>query len=70
MPLQDRVDWVTDNEEMLLDVAPTGVTTTTYWSTADKPFSFLAACMELLAAIAALRSLRQPQLSIWLAGID
>ena len=51
MPLQDRVDWVSDNEEMLLDVARNWRDQYDLWSTADKPFSFVAACMELLAAI-------------------
>ena len=51
MPLQDRVDWATENEEMLLDVARNWRDRYDLWSTADKPFSFVVACMELLAAI-------------------
>jgi len=51
MPLQDRVDWVTDNEDLLLDIARNWRDRYDLWSTAGKPFSFIAACMELLAAI-------------------
>ena len=51
MPLQDRVDWATENEDMLLDIARNWRDRYDLWSTADKPFSFVVGCMELLAAI-------------------
>ena len=51
LTLQQRVDWATDNEEQLLAVARDFRTTYSYWKEADKPFSFVAACMELLRAV-------------------
>ena len=51
MPLQDRVDWATENEDMLLDIARNWRDRYDLWSSADKPFSFVVGCMELLAAI-------------------
>jgi len=41
-----RVDWVTQNEQMIFDVAKNPRETYTTWSKADKPFSFVAACLE------------------------
>lgn len=45
-PFDARVDWVAKNEQMIFDVAKDPQGTYTYWSHADKPFSFVAACIE------------------------
>ena len=45
--LEARAAWVEDNREKLYDVGRDSVGTFSYWSTADKPFQFLAACHEL-----------------------
>lgn len=44
-PLEDRVQWVYDNEERIVSVAqdPLG---DLWWTEADSPFQFLAACFE------------------------
>jgi DNA-directed RNA polymerase, mitochondrial len=44
--LETRVQWVEDNKDKLYDVGRNAVATFDYWSTADKPFQFLAACHE------------------------
>jgi DNA-directed RNA polymerase len=43
-PMLDRIKWVNDNAEMIIEVAQDYKSTFDYWSQADKPFSFLAAC--------------------------
>jgi len=42
----ERIDWVRDNEDLILRVAgdPTG--TVSEWAEADSPFMFLAACLD------------------------
>jgi len=45
--LSDRAAWVEDNKAKLYDVGRNSEGTFCYWSTADKPFQFLAACREL-----------------------
>ena len=44
--LEDRVQWVLDNEEAILDSAMDPLDGQRFWSDADKPFCFLAACFE------------------------
>jgi DNA-directed RNA polymerase len=46
----DRVAWVDDNLRVIVDCA-TMANKETFWHDADKPFQFLAACMELVDAI-------------------
>jgi DNA-directed RNA polymerase len=46
----DRVAWVDSNLTLITDCA-TMANKETYWHKADKPFQFLAACMELVSAI-------------------
>ena len=46
----DRVDWVIQNEEKILDVGMDYQSSFDYWSQADKPFQFLAACREYFLA--------------------
>ena len=43
-PLEDRVQWSVDNEDLLLSVGVNYKDTFEIWSKADKPFQFLAAC--------------------------
>jgi len=43
-PMIDRIKWVTDNAEKIIEVAQDYKSTFDYWSKADKPFCFLAAC--------------------------
>ena len=45
--LNDRIAWVEDNSDMLYKVGKDAMATFDYWSKADKPFQFLAACHEL-----------------------
>ena len=45
--LDDRAAWVEENREKLYDVGRDIQGTYEYWSQADKPFQFLAACHEL-----------------------
>ncbi len=52
--ISDRLEWVTDNIESILEVARDfresfdgDDATKLYWSHADKPFGFLAACIEI-----------------------
>jgi len=49
VPLADRIAWVDANRDMLIDIANNWRDHYDYWSEADKPFSFLAACFELRA---------------------
>lgn len=42
----DRLAWVVDNEELIKQVGANYEDTFDIWSTADKPFQFLAACIE------------------------
>lgn len=44
--LEDRIQWVMDNEEMILACANDYVSTYDTWTKADKPMQFLAACWE------------------------
>lgn len=50
-PLQSRVNWVLENEEMLLAVGRDPKGTFDTWSKADKPFQFLAACEAFVGYI-------------------
>lgn len=43
-PMIDRIQWVNDNADMIIAVAQDYKSTFDYWSQADKPFCFLAAC--------------------------
>lgn len=44
--LEERVQWVYDNEEAILDSALSPLDGQRFWATADKPFCALAACYE------------------------
>ena len=44
--LDERIEWVQDNHDQIMSVAEDYKATFDYWSTADKPFQFLAACLE------------------------
>lgn len=44
--LDDRLAWVTENHDKIVEVGRDWEGTFDYWSTADKPFQFLAACHE------------------------
>lgn len=46
IPLQERVDWVNDNIEVIMSYAESPKVHQG-WMEADKPWQFLAACMEL-----------------------
>lgn len=45
----DRVKWVYDNEEAILDSAVEPLDGARFWDTADKPYQALAACFEWAA---------------------
>ena len=45
-PLDVRMDWVEENEELIMAVAADPRGTYELWAAADKPFCFLQACME------------------------
>ncbi len=45
-PFHERVQWVTDNEQDILDAAADPIGTAWWWGEADSPFCFLAACFE------------------------
>lgn len=45
-PFDARVQWVSDNEDLIFAVANNPRHSFNLWHTADKPFSFVAACME------------------------
>lgn len=44
--LNARIQWVEDNHDQIMAVAKDFKSTFEYWSSADKPFQFLAACLE------------------------
>jgi hypothetical protein len=46
IPLKDRFEWVLDNEEIILSYAA-NPKVNQGWMTADKPWQFIAACIEL-----------------------
>lgn len=46
---KDRVKWVDDNSERLCRIAADPISHRSEWSTADKPFQFLAWCLEYQA---------------------
>jgi DNA-directed RNA polymerase len=52
-PLKERAEWCNQNLSSLAAVAnnPFGTAERELWTKADKPFLFLAACFELMAAI-------------------
>lgn len=50
-PYAERVQWVNDNLETILDVATNPKGTYEFWRKADKPFLFCAAAMEYAAAM-------------------
>ena len=43
-PMLDRIKWVNDNADKIIEVAQDYKSTFDFWSKADKPFCFLAAC--------------------------
>lgn len=45
-PFEERVQWVVDNEAMIKQVAADPIGTFDTWSKADKPFQFVAACLD------------------------
>ena len=45
-PFDARVQWVSDNEEMIFQIARDPKVSVNLWKEADKPFSFVAACNE------------------------
>ena len=47
IPFKDRVEWAIDNEDLFLSYALTPKVNQG-WMKADKPWQFIAACMELL----------------------
>lgn len=44
--LDQRISWVEDNHDQIMAVANDYKSTYDHWSTADKPFQYLAACLE------------------------
>ena len=44
--LDDRVEWVQENQQLILDSALNPLNGERFWVTADKPFCALAACFE------------------------
>jgi DNA-directed RNA polymerase len=51
VPFEQRVAWVDDNIELIKETAWDYKAQTEWWTKADKPFLFLAACVELSAAL-------------------
>jgi DNA-directed RNA polymerase len=53
-PYADRLAWVNENADQIAHVAnfPMSMEARSLWVAADQPFLFLAACMELTAALA------------------
>jgi DNA-directed RNA polymerase len=45
-PFDDRLQWVEDNEFMILKVGKDPYATIDYWKQADSPFMFVAACID------------------------
>jgi DNA-directed RNA polymerase len=52
-PFEERAQWTTDNLDLIRDAAefPLSMSSRDWWRQADKPFLFLAACMELISAM-------------------
>lgn len=52
-PFEERLKWVDDNLNAIIAVAedPVGTSALGVWTKADAPFLFLAACLELSAAV-------------------
>jgi DNA-directed RNA polymerase len=50
-PMLERVRWCEVNEHMIRDVARDPIGTVETWKNADKPFLFVAACIELTEAL-------------------
>jgi DNA-directed RNA polymerase len=46
-PSIERIDWVKNNSDMIMSVAQNPEANVHLWHKADKPFSFVAGCMEL-----------------------
>ena len=46
LSLDDREQWTKDNSDKICQVASDPLSNMAYWRSADKPFSFLAACYE------------------------
>lgn len=46
-PMAERIQWVEDNQDWILEVGRDFEATYDKWKDADKPFAFLAACREL-----------------------
>jgi DNA-directed RNA polymerase len=44
--LEDRFAWTTDHEELIKEIASDPYSTIDTWKEADKPFQFVAACIE------------------------
>jgi len=44
--LDDRIQWVSDNEDFIIDIASDPKGRVEEWRLADKPFQFLSACIE------------------------
>ena len=51
LSFDDRVEWVYENEQMILDIASAPLDTTKYWAneSVDSPWMFLAFCFEWAA---------------------
>jgi DNA-directed RNA polymerase len=47
LSLEDRVKWVDDNFDRILEAAHSPVDGTRWWTEAEEPWSFLATCFEL-----------------------
>ena len=50
-PFHQRIEWVNSNLDLIKATAEQPQATADWWWKADKPFSFLAGCLELAAAI-------------------
>jgi DNA-directed RNA polymerase len=46
LPFEDRIAWVHENEDMILDAGNNPLDGTKAWTEADEPWQFLAACFE------------------------
>ena len=47
VPLTERLKWVHDNQQRILDTWSDPASTREFWGAADKPYMFLAVCKEL-----------------------
>jgi DNA-directed RNA polymerase len=45
-PLEDRIQWVSENHDSIMSIADDFRATFDIWKTADKPFQYLSACFE------------------------